>query len=578
MKRLEYPRPQRKRSLWQPLNGTWDFAFDIQASDYQKDKAISLQFNKKIEVPFSYQSSASGVGDSTFHEYLFYRREFDLSPELQKHNVLLNFGAVDNECDVFLNDVFLGHHRGGYTSFHFEVTPLLKEKGNVLLVFVRDSASASQIRGKQWFKKEPYGCWYSPDSGIWQSVWLEGYQDDYYSQILLTPDCGSNAVGFSLNLDHEEADLTGEIQISYQGKPVKYACVSLEKTTQFSLSLMEENPIDDLHFWSPEHPSLYEVVILLKKEEKILDRIETYFAFRSIEVDEFGHVCLNHQRLYQRLVLDQGYFKEGDLTALNVSDFEKDIRYAKAMGFNGCRMHQKIEDPYFYYTADRMGFLVWAEIPSAYQFGPEEIENYASEIPAMIAQLYPFPSIIAYVPFNESWGVRDLLFEPKQQAFVSSVVDLIRSLDQTRLVESNDGWEVLNDGDFVALHDYDSTGAFFAEKYGFDHLDESQAMFRRSFAQGARRHGRPVILSEYGGFSTPSDQGKDFYGYTVKADKEAIYSALETLQKNIHLAPFEGFCYTQLTDVRQERNGLLDESHNPKYDLARIRRIIAHED
>lgn len=574
MLRNEYPRPQFKRTNYQILNGNWGFDFDDKNEFLKKHKPQYKELSKSIEVPFAFQSKLSGINDLGLHEVVWYEKKFDLSADLIGQDVILHFNAVDNEAMVFLNGVYIGEHKGGYTHFSFDVTKAIKKKDNVLVVRVEDRYDPMIPRGKQYWEKEPSRCWYNANTGIWQSVWLEGFKGDYLEKTLITPDIDENKVTFDIETAKGVAtDIT--IEISYKEQLVKKVTTSLDKaTTNAIVKLKEADSIDEIHYWRLEDPNLYDVRLTLLKDGVVLDTVDTYFGFRKIHVDEHGNIFLNHQKLYQRLILDQGYFEEGDLTPASVEDLKNDILIAKAMGFNGARKHQKIEDPYFYYYADKLGFLVWAELPSAYYFHYNEVKMISEMAQDVVKQLYNHPSIITWVPFNESWGIRKALYDVKQQNFIRSMYYLIKTIDTSRLVDGNDGWEQVEETDFIAIHDYEPTGDEFPNKYQTENLNYVQPMGRRLMAYGQCSKGKPVILTEYGGLSEARDVKEQFFGYHVASDKEILIKDLAHLQANVAKCKLNGFCYTQLTDVKQETNGLLYANHQPKFDVETIRKIM----
>lgn len=573
--RTEYPNPQFQRDNYQVLNGEWDFAFDDDHKIFKAGKLMG-DLTEKIQVPFAYQTEASGIFDHAYHPYLVYRKWFSLEENMRDKDVMLKFNAVDFRCVVYLNGTYIGEHVGGYSRFEFDITSSLREE-NELILYVEDEFDPAQPRGKQYWKEELSRCWYNATSGIYQSVYLEAFHRDRFKRFHMDTDIDRNEVRFDILTEYGIGKEV-EIEISYRGVLKKKARVTLDEgDTKFALKLQEEDDIEEIHYWDLNQPNLYDVKARLLDGEEVLDEAKTYFGFREIHTDESGSVFLNHKKLYQRLILDQGYFDKGDLTALDVEDYKKDILLAKAMGFNGARKHQKIEDPYFYYYADQLGFIVWAEIPSAYRFSYEEIRNISQTIGDTIDALYNHPSIITWVPFNESWGIRKALIDKNQQSFVRSMYHLIKSLDSTRLVDSNDGWEQVSETDFIAIHDYESTGDAFPQKYSRERIDTVQPMGRRLMAYGERSESLPVLLTEYGGLSYESEVQEKFFGYHIAKDKEALLEALEHLQKNVYDCAIAGFCYTQLTDVKQETNGLLDKCHKPKFDLERVRKIILNE-
>ena len=572
--RNEYPRPQFKRFEFQSLNGEWNFDFDDDKKIIKRNSFLNLDLEKKIIVPFTYQTRLSGINDLSRHENIVYERVFDLDENLRGKNVILNFNAVDNICKVYLNGHFVGEHFDGYSAFKFDVSEYVLDKDNHLVVYVNDNYDPTIPRGKQYWDGNSSRCWYNANSGIWQSVWLEAFEEDYIDVSFITPNIDTNSVKFLIESKYGIAN-EALIEIYYKEKKVRKLRIDFEgKESNVEVLLRADDYIDELHYWTVDNPNLYDVKLTLLKDEKILDRVDTYFGFRKVHVDENGDICLNNKKIYQRLILDQGYFDGGDLTPSDVEELKRDILIAKEMGFNGARKHQKIEDPYFYYYADKLGYLVWAEIPSPYNFNHREVKYMNDLIQNVVKQLYNHPSIITWVPFNESWGVRKALTDFKQKSLVKSSYYLIKSLDESRLVDSNDGWENVSETDFISIHDYSATGDDFEVKYRRDNLNTVQPMGRKLMAYGERYNNHPVLLTEYGGLSMVKEVGENFFGYHIASDEEKLLLDLTHLQENVRKCDFNGFCYTQLTDVKQETNGLLDTKHNPKYDLKAIRKIM----
>lgn len=572
--RNEYPRPQFKRNNYLNLNGEWGFDFDDENKLLINNLPSFKNLNKTINVPFAYQCKASGINDHNFHEILWYEKHFDLSDDLKNKNILLNFNAVDDEVMVFLNDIYIGYHKGGYTAFSFDITPYVKDTNNHLVIRVVDKYDPTNPRGKQYWEKDVSRCWYYPTSGIWQSVWIEAFSKDYIVSSLLTPNIDENTITIETETAYKTASDI-KIEISYKGKLVNRTISSIQNNhSLINIKIQEEDYIDEIHYWTIKNPNLYDVKLTLLKDNDILDEVETYFGFRKIHRDSLGNIYLNNKKIYQRLILDQGYFEDSDLTPPSIEALKNDILLSKEMGFNGARKHQKIEDPYFYYYADKLGFLVWAELPSAYNFNHHEIRNITSLAQDVIRQLYNHPSIITWVPFNESWGIRKALTSNKHQSLIRSTYHLIKALDNTRLIDSNDGWEQVSDTDFIAIHDYSPTGDNFHEKYIKENIENVQPMGRRLMAFNEKFLNHPILLTEYGGLSLQKDVKENFFGYHVSQSEEKFLNDLKHLQDNVRKCSFNGFCYTQLTDVKQETNGLLDAYHVPKFKIEEIRKII----
>lgn len=572
-KRLEYPRPQLKRDEWLSLNGSWSFGFGDEENFKKVLKGEKLK--RTINVPFSYQYEASGINDSTYHEILIYSKEFEISKANLKRNTLLCFNAVDYYAEIYVNGQYAGSHKGGFTPFSIDISEFVKEK-NVLIIKCVDDLSTSKPRGKQSWTNERFGCWYIPNSGIWQSVWIEFFNKDALKEYSLLPNIDNSSFSGELITLTGYAN-TAKLIVSYKGKLVKIVSLSLDnKQTRYSVSMQEESFVDESTYWTPENPNLFNLDIELYKDSELLDVTHTRFGMRKISTD--GHnILLNNRPIYQRLLLDQGYFKESGLTPTSIDAIRKDIELSKQMGYNGARKHQKFEDPYFYYLADEMGFLVWCEMPSAYNFTAEEIENVTSEWMEIVKNARNFTSIITYVPLNESWGVRKILNDKAQQAFAKSLYHLTKALDPTRLVSINDGWENIEESDVITIHDYARDSHDFKEKYQYENFDTIYPQGRKLMALYNKYKGQPIIFSEFGGIAMKKDSKNGAWGYGDSCiDNEEFYSRYENLIKGIEELGFAGFCYTQTTDVQQEVNGLLDEKHKPKFDIDRIKSLTKH--
>ena len=579
MNDMYYPRPDFKRKNWISLNGEWQFDFEEDRNVECDEWVRKSEFSKKIIVPFSYQTEKSGINDVGVHEKVWYKREFSIPEEMKGKRLFLKFGAVDYITRVWLNGRFIGKHEGGYTSFEFEITQFLKQD-NILVVEATDSVDVTQPRGKQFWKEKTDRCWYIPTTGIWQNVWIEAIDKVPINEIKIEPDIDRNNIEVTVTVEEYCPGDSLEFKVFYNEKNVKYQKVSMDnKITKLVISFVPEDFIDEIHYWTPENPNLYDVKVKLIREEEVADVVETYFGMRKVEVKD-GRFLLNHSPCYLKMVLNQGYWKESGLTAPNDEALKQDLLYIQQMGFNGVRMHQKIEDPRFYYWADRLGIMVWAEMPSAYYFCDKEMINITRDMMDFIRRDFNHPSIIAWVILNESWGVRKILADKNQQNFGVALYHLAKAMDPTRLVSSNDGWENIK-SDIVGIHDYAGNGDRFAETYTGEKKQFPDDLFpgsRRLFAHGYGYEGDTniYIMSEYGGIALFDDtEDDDCWGYDRPAKtKEEFLEKYKNLTKAIkNITEFSGYCYTQLTDVYQEVNGLLDMNHNPKFNLEKIREI-----
>ena len=572
--RNEYPRPHFRRDNWLSLNGMWEFEFDDNHDGEMRGiHSGKIKLEREINVPFTYQYPASGIGDKTFHDTLWYRRSFVY--DRAGDSAILGFNASDYITTVWVNGHYATTHQGGFAPFTVDITKYLNEGENVIVVRCFDPLDPTIPRGKQSWLNDPFSCWYTPNSGIWQSVWVDFVGDDSIEDFSITPDIDTNSFSGEIKLRNALADLI-EIKVFYDNKLIKRQMLSPDgKYTRYAVNMMELNFVDEVTYWAPEHPNLFYVDINLYKENKLLDTVHTRFGMRKISITDDGRVLLNNKPLYQRLILDQGYWKDSGLTPPSVESIKADIEFTKAAGFNGARKHQKFEDPYYYYLADELGLLTWCEMPSSYNFNTDEVSYVTNEWQQIVNTAKKFSSIITYVPINESWGVRKALTSEEQQNFARSLYYLTKSIDPSRLVSTNDGWENLSESDMLAIHDYSSLGSELKGKYNLATYDDAFQTFRRVLANGNRYMGQPVLLSEFGGIMFERDQRDGNWGYNSAAKNDDEFLArLKALVDGIYDANFEGFCYTQLTDVQQEVNGLLDSEHNPKIAPEKIREIL----
>lgn len=590
MYRKEYPRPQLVREEWLNLNGLWEFEFDDNnAGVREKWFQGNRNFSKNIQVPFSYQTKLSGISDPTFHDWVWYRRSFELPSGFTGNHdkqVLLHFGAVDYRAMVYVNGQFVGSHEGGHTSFSFDITAYLNGETEEIAVRVEDPSIDETIpRGKQFWEEESTSIWYTRTTGIWQTVWLEAVHRTHLEKIRFTPDLDQGDVILELTLSGDCADKTVEIEISFDNEPVaKDVVLTTGNFIRRSINVFNRNIFrSEYHHggwtWTPENPNLFDVSIRVKKENQILDSVTSYFGMRKIHTEN-GMVFLNNKPYYQKLVLDQGYWPDGLLTAPADDDFKRDIELAKEMGFNGCRKHQKVEDPRFLYWADKLGFLVWGECAAAVSYSEDAVSRLTREWLEIIERDYNHPCIVTWVPINESWGVPHICNNEQQKHHSLGLYHLIHSLDMTRLVVSNDGWE-MTETDICAIHNYRHGQEDEVEKYEYfveslltvDNLVNSRAAGRSVYTEGFTHRGAPILLTEFGGigFKTGDDNG---WGYTSVSCEEEYLKDYERVMKAVFKSKaLWGYCYTQLTDVEQEINGILTYDRSPKCDLHKIREL-----
>ena len=569
-----YPRPQLQRKEWLSLNGQWEFAID---ADGSWCKPSDVDFNTTIVVPFSPETAASGVANTGFYRACWYRKTVSVAPPFDKL-LLLHFGAVDYRATVWVNGCEAGIHEGGYTPFTVDTTPFLKSDSLTIVVRAEDDPSdLAKPRGKQDWQLEPHSIWYPRTTGIWQTVWLEAVPRTWIHHIRWTPNLERWEIGIEAWLDGERRDgLRLGIKL-HAGDALladdTYTVVSGEVHRRIALS---DPGIDDYRnglLWNPHTPTLIDVQLQLWADRgELIDEVTSYTALRSITVDNDRFV-LNGRAYQLRMVLDQGYWPQSGLTAPDDDALRKDVELAKAMGFNGVRKHQKIEDPRFLYWADRLGLLVWEEMPSAYRFTPNSVQRLTREWIAAIERDWSHPCIVAWVPINESWGVPNLPTSPAERHYVRSLYHLTKTLDPTRPVVGNDGWESLAT-DIIGIHDYDSDPDRIAKRYHAEEL--LPRLFKRErpggrllVLEGDRPHDQPVMLTEFGGATFSKEGGA--WGYSRSESARSFEKCYTELLKVIDsLGVFAGFCYTQFADTYQEANGLLFADRTPKFPIQRI--------
>lgn len=576
--RNEIPRPDFVRNDWINLNGLWDFRFDDDNSGFGANWFKGFSSPQKINVPFCYQCAASGIGTLDKHPVVWYSRTVDLGKEQLSGSALIKVGAADYETDLWVNGMHTGSHRGGHAQFGFEISDCLKPGQNTFVFRVKDSDSCSIPRGKQSWQEIPDRCWYTPTTGIWKSVWLEFTGKTYIRSLRLTPDIDSRLVETELFIN-EGTNVNIEMNVSFEGKPVQRKSFSGSGPyIRELLTISEQDYVDEIHLWSPDSPKLYDIDICVYENGVISDRVSSYFGMRKIE-RRGNSIFLNNQKLYQRLVLDQGYWADTLMTPPSDEAIIFDIKAAMRMGFNGVRKHQKFEDPRFYYWADKMGLLVWGELPSAYEFNKWETESLLSEWLEFLEQTYNHPSMIILVPYNESWGIRNVYADERQQAVLKAFYAMTKAMDMTRLVSTNDGWENIEETDIFGIHDYVASGQTLAKRYGdMEQFLKTGIRNKVPLAKGNSYKNQPVLLTEYGGIAF-QDGKEDSWGYNTKASgEEDFLQRIDSLNQAIYEnESFQGFCYTQLTDVMQETNGLMTMDREFKVSPEKLCRIFNPE-
>lgn len=574
-----YPRPQLVRSDWVSLNGVWDFAIDHDGLTTQPGQ---ITWSASIRVPFSPETEASGIGDTGFYRAVWYRRWFEQPRFEGSKRLILHFGAVDYRATIWVNGSEMCTHEGGYAPFSVDITDVLRNKDSLESegldeIIVRaedDPADLAKPRGKQDWQLEPHAIWYPRTTGIWQTVWMEVVPATFIESIYWTANLERWEIGMEVRVGGfvpEGACLAVRMEGADQLLANDtYSLVAGEVNRRIALS---DPGIDDYRnvlLWSPSSPTVIDVQLELRdKTGQVIDRVKSYTALRSIgtQGDRF---VLNGRPIVLRLVLDQGYWPKTGLTAPNDEAFLQDILLVKALGFNGVRKHQKIEDPRFLYWADHLGLMVWEEMPSAYRYTIPSIERVTTQWIEILNRDRSHPCIVTWVPFNESWGVPDLPDSPAQRHYVQALYYLTKTIDPTRLVIGNDGWESVAT-DIIGIHDYDDRPERMAKRYGMEDLAQLLTSGRpggRMLLLGDPMATRPpIVLTEFGGIAV-TDSMKKTWGYSTSQTAAQLLEKYTALMATVRDLPsLAGFCYTQFTDTYQEANGLVYADRTPKAPL-----------
>lgn len=572
--RPEHPNPQWQRENWRTLNDIWEFEFDFGCSAVQRELWKKQRLDREILVPFCPESKLSGIGYVDFISGVAYRRTFTLSEEEASGRVLLHFGAVDYETEVYVNGKLAGTHRGGYTSFAFEVTDLVFPGENTLFVAVQDDVrSGLQPKGKQADRYASSGCDYTRTTGIWQTVWLEFVPKAYVESAQYYPDPENGWV-----------TVTGRVR----GKGTLCIAAFWEDTQVGAKTLTVEDgfftaqvELSQIHLWELGKGGLYRLTFDFEQ-----DHVESYFGLRTVRFDG-RKFLLNGESVFLRMVLDQGFYPEGIYTAPKEEDLVKDIELSMAAGFNGARLHEKVFEPRFLYHCDKMGYLVWGEYPNwgLDHSNPLAGEIYLNQWSEAVERDINHPAIIGWCPFNETWGYHE---EQEKNQLLSSVYRLTKRLDPTRpCIDSSGNFRVISE--VYDIHDYDQNPETFSARWDAftarakeGPIPVDDAFFQEQpwgehgkapfFAQPY--DGQPIFISEYGGIRWAEDRGEGWgYGAAPATAQEFFdrYRGLtEAMLRNPEIC---GFCYTQLYDIEQEVNGLYTYARQEKFDIRIIREI-----
>ncbi|GAA2106105.1 glycoside hydrolase family 2 TIM barrel-domain containing protein [Microlunatus panaciterrae] len=581
-----HPTPQLARAGWQNLNGTWQFDYD------DEDRGLAENWHRpehelggRIVVPFPPESRASGVGDTGFHPVLWYRTELRQDQLATGDRLVLHFGAVDYRATVFLNGERALEHEGGMTPFTVDATAYLQGRAS-LVVTIRvedDPQDLSQPRGKQDWRPETSGIFYERTSGIWQPVWSEIVPADHITDVSWTSDRTELTATAAITLSRpSRGDLWAVVRLSVDGEQLALQRVQVpagSDTTTLQIQLDQRVAQRRDLVWSPDNPMLLDAEIQLEVDGAEGDRVESYLGVRSVGFAD-GRFTLNGQPYYLRLVLEQGYWADSHLAAPDEDAFRAEVEAIKALGFNGARIHQKVEDPRFLYWCDRLGLLVWGEMANAFVYSERSLRRLVAEWPEVVRRDRSHPSIVAWVPINESWGVSEIAEQVPQQHFASAMYHLTKALDPTRPTMSNEGWEHTQ-SDIWGIHDYTPDAESIRERYGSTEelertLTDRNPGRRRVLLDEQDHRGQPIMITEFGGLSYAPSRGENWFGYsTIESEDEFLQRLEELFGAIAELADIAGFCYTQLTDTLQEANGLLYADRTSKLPLERVHEIVS---
>ncbi len=551
------------RKDWQNLNGIWDFRFDFGESGYEEEAHLGKGFDKKINVPFAPESTLSGIGYTGFMNSVWYKRTVTVPEQFRDYRVILHFGAVDYLASVYVNGMLAGEHRGGYTPFKIDITDLLQDGENLLVVCAKDNNRLGlQPRGKQASKLYSSGCDYTRTTGIWQTVYLEYVKGGFIDDLHIIPDALNCSVKVSgvINKKTPVSRSRGTVsaQVRFGGETVGEAACEVS-WGRFDLAI----PIGRKVLWDMGQGNLYDLTLHYRDDGRSSDTVQTYFGLRDIEIGD-GRVFLNGRPIFQRLVLDQGYYKDGIYTAQDEALLRRDIELSMQLGFNGARMHQKVFEPRYLYYADKLGYLTWAEFGSwGLNLSDTGWKNIVPQWAEAVKRDRNHPSIITWCPLNETYDGQD-------RELLVALYRLTHDLDGTRPVIDTSGYiHVVTD--IYDTHDYVQDVDEYVERYSRDELPIN-------FPGLEKYEGQPFVVSEYGGMWWSGSEVESWgYGQRPKSVDEFMARFKGLTETLLNCEKVCGFCYTQLYDVEQETNGLLDYDRNPKFSFETISAILTQK-
>ena len=568
--RTEHPRPDLQRKDWLNLNGVWDFEIDNDLSGKIKGYEKNRSFNKKINVPFCPESKLSGIQNTDFINSVWYGKQLNIPQEWKDKRVLLHVGACDYFTTVFVNGVRVGEHKGGYTPFCYDVTDYLSGNDYLVIYAEDDLRSDTQASGKQSHLKESYGCFYTRTTGIWQTVWLEAVNTSHIIRYETYSNVQNSSVKIKVYCSKSCKDATLNVKALYQGK------IQGEFKEKVQGDFVQaEIVLAEKHLWEIDNGRLYDLEFSLTKDGKT-DNANGYFGLREIALKQDGFY-LNGKRIYLKMVLDQGFYPDGVITAPTEQDFIQDIEIAKSHGFNGARLHQKVFEPRYLYHADKKGFLVWGE---AGNWGmpvtnPQNYINYQKEWIEEIERDFSHPSVIGWCLYNETWE-RDGSRKGVEQ--IDNLYKTVKGLDGTRPVIADSGSLPTNFTDINDVHTYEQTPQ--GIKTVFEDIDKNivKEMLYKDHKDAQYLHDNlPIFLSEFGGVKLVTDKtDKKAWGYgRAVHSQEEFYTRFKNQVQTIKgVKRIVGFCYTQLTDIEQEQNGLVFYDRRLKFNPDKVKEIL----
>ncbi|MDQ3444232.1 MAG: glycoside hydrolase family 2 [Chloroflexota bacterium] len=584
------PNPQFSRPNWIDLGGEWRFRFDDDDCGI-RDRwfAKPALLKRTITVPYPPESALGGIDDKSYHPIGWYARTIEDTRNDPAQRLILHFGAVDYHATVWVDGVQVGEHRGGNTPFEFDVTdafePNLSKDGHSVVVRAHDDPhDAEQPRGKQDWRPEPHVIWYHRTSGIWQSVWTEVTPPTRILSVRWRFDPVRSLIDYEVELSRRPTlDATLRIDLEFEGDPISSVtttCTGRTIAGQMSLGSGPRTMEHGRLVWSPDKPNLIGAELTLHEGE-LKDVVQSYLGLRTLELSG-RRFLINGRSVFLRFVLNQGYWPESQLAAPSPEALKHEVELILQLGFNGARIHQKIEDPRFIYWADRLGLLLWGETANAFTFTERAIDRHLDEWRDAVRRDRNHPSIIAWVPFNESWGISEVGQSEAQQHAVKTAYHRTHALDGTRPVIGNDGWENVI-GDLFTIHDYHWDPQVLRDRYA---NEDQLPRTIEDFFPGAKHltvgdfetAGKPVMVTEFGGVSFAPDSDEQWFGYGKVGSREAFAEKYRELTDALGESSLIcGFCYTQLTDTEQETNGLLTADRQPKIPIDQISSITRGE-